>query len=533
MEINKNIDRAITEMGFTDFTEIQEKTIPLLLDGKDVIGHSQTGTGKTAAFGIPILNSIDTSSRDVQALILCPTRELAVQVKDELLRMAKYMKDVKITAVYGGDPIHRQITQLKKKPQIIVGTPGRTIDHINRKLLRLTNIKYMVLDEADEMLKMGFKEDIETILESANHDRQNLMFSATMPRPILNIAKKFMKDPEVVTVVSGPQTNKDIIQYYYQVSPANKTEATTRLINVYNPKLTLVFCNTKRQVDKLTEDLIQKGFNVDKIHGDLPQTVRMDTLKKFQKGIVEILVATDVAARGLDIKAVEAVINYDLPEKADYYVHRIGRTGRIGASGYSFSLVTKREVQQLNEIFNKTGAVIKKRSIPSFDKVKDIKDEKIIESIVEVVKANGLDDFRVIAQRLMVDNDPVEVISALLKITARNDDSHQVNKDLNEDFTFKRNSRNQTRGPRDSSLQSNQIRFHLNIGKKLGVGPKELVEYICKNSSVRDREVKDVTVRNEFSFFTVSKKHEKELMTKLKNQKFRSKKVSLQEAKGR
>ncbi|MFK5883904.1 MAG: DEAD/DEAH box helicase [Candidatus Izemoplasma sp.] len=529
MEYNNKIDKAITEMGFTEFTEIQEKTIPLLLDGHDVIGHSQTGTGKTAAFAIPILDKIDTSSKDIQALILCPTRELAVQVKEEILRIGKYMTGVKVIAVYGGDPIHRQITQLKKKPQIIVGTPGRTIDHINRKLLRLNNLKFMVLDEADEMLKMGFKEDIETILESASPKRQTLMFSATMPKPILNIAKRYMNDPKHVTVVSGAMTNENIIQYYYQVSPGNKTEATTRLIQVYNPKLTLVFCNTKRKVDQLTEELINKGYNVDKIHGDLPQTVRLDTLKKFKKGTITILVATDVAARGLDIKEVEAVINYDLPEKADYYVHRIGRTGRIGNTGYSFSLVTKREVEKLNEIFNKTSAVIKKRNIPSFDKVKDVKDDKIIENINNIIAENGLEDYREMAQKLIVDKDPIEVISALLKVTARNDSSREIVKDLNEDFTFKRKQRNNS----GRGVQENQVRFHLNIGKKLGVGPKELVEYITKNSNVRNREIKDVTVRNEFSFFTVSKKHKDEIMSNFTNTKYRSKRVSIQIAKDR
>ena len=362
---NKQIEKSLTEMGFENFTEIQERSIPLIKEGKDVIGHSQTGTGKTAAFTLPILDKLDFDSNSIQAIVLCPTRELAVQVKREIDKIGKYVPKLKTVAVYGGEAISNQIRGLKKKPQIIVGTPGRTIDHINRKLIKLDDIKFLVLDEADEMLKMGFKEDIETILEAANQERQTVMFSATMPRAILNITKKYMKNPIHISVITGDESNKDITQSYYNVNESNKVEAVGRLLTIHNSKLTLVFCNTKRKVDDVTQRLISKGYNVDKIHGDLPQTTRLDVLNKFHKGVLDILVATDVAARGLDIKNVEVVINFDVPEKAEYYVHRIGRTGRIGAKGLSFTFVTKKDNRRLQDIVKFSKATITKRNISS------------------------------------------------------------------------------------------------------------------------------------------------------------------------
>ncbi|GAG88422.1 unnamed protein product, partial [marine sediment metagenome] len=260
MNYSEKINKALIEMGFESLTEIQEKSIPLLFEGKDVIGHSHTGTGKTAAFSIPILEMIDFNSDKIQALVLCPTRELAVQVRDEILRIAKYVDKAKVVAVFGGDPIRDQIFKLKKKPQIIVGTPGRTIDHINRKTVRLDNLKFMILDEADEMLKMGFQEDIETIFNATPKTKQTLMFSATMPKPILNLAKNYMNDAELVKVVREEVTNKDVKQYFYNVRQSNKVEALSRILTVYHPKLTLVFCNTKRRVDEVAQALIDRGY---------------------------------------------------------------------------------------------------------------------------------------------------------------------------------------------------------------------------------------------------------------------------------
>ena len=518
---NERIERSLKEMGFEEFTEIQSECIPLIEEGKDIIGHSQTGTGKTAAFTLPILDDIDYDSKDVQALILCPTRELAVQVRAEINKIGKYLPKLKTVCVYGGEPITKQIQTLKRKPQIIVGTPGRTIDHINRKLIRLENIKYLVLDEADEMMKMGFKEDIETILEATNTDRQTVMFSATMPKPIVAISKKYMKNPELISVVSGEETNTDVTQYYYNVKDKNKVEAVARLLHIYNPKLTLIFCNTKRKVDDVTRELTKKGYNVDKIHGDLQQTNRLHVLNKFHTGVLDMLVATDVAARGLDIKNVEAVINYDVPEKAEYYVHRIGRTGRIGNKGYSFTLVSKKELYRLDQISKFTKANIKKRNIPTPEKVIKVKQEKQFEEIVEVIENENLDAHYDLAYKLLIEKEPVEVVTALLAKLEKDDQSEVVLGDINEK-------------PRESKAdkkQSNQVRFHINLGSKAGMDPRKLADFISKNTGLKNQQIKDITIREAFSFFTVGNQYEKNVEKSLSRKTVSGKKVKLEKAK--
>lgn len=535
---DKQIEKSLTEMGFENFTEIQERTIPLIKEGKDVIGHSQTGTGKTAAFTLPILDKIDFESNSIQAIILCPTRELAVQVKREIDKIGKYVPKLKTVAVYGGEAISNQIRGLKKKPQIIVGTPGRTIDHINRKLIKLHDIKFLVLDEADEMLKMGFKEDIETILGAANQERQTVMFSATMPRAILNITKKYMKHPIHISVITDDESNKDITQTYYNVNESNKVEAVGRLLTMYNSKLTLVFCNTKRKVDDVTQKLISKGYNVDKIHGDLPQTTRLDVLNKFHKGVLDILVATDVAARGLDIKNVEVVINFDVPEKAEYYVHRIGRTGRIGAKGLSFTFVTRKDSRRLQDIIKFSKSTIKKRNIPTVEKVLAVKQEQQIEEITTLIADKNTIAFKDFATELLIQNDPVDVVSALLSQLAQNDSSSKIDGDINEDMSRSSRSRGSrdNRGPRDRNNNSggkNIKRFHLNLGISDGLTVQKFANFVAQSTNLRNSEIKDITVRQSFSFFSTDAIHEASVMKKMKNCKFQGKQASIQLAKER
>ena len=525
---NKHIEKSLTEMGFEDFTEIQAKTIPLLKNGIDVIGHSQTGTGKTAAFTIPVLEAIDFQSDKIQAIIICPTRELVVQVKREIDKIGKYIPRLKTVSVYGGEPITRQIGHLKRKPQIIIGTPGRTIDHINRKLIRLGNIKFIVLDEADEMMKMGFKEDIETILAATNPERQTVLFSATMPKPIINISKKYMRDAQVVSVVTEEQSNKDITQYYYQVHDKNKVEAVGRLLHVYSPKLTLIFCNTKRKVDDVTRELTKKGYNVDKIHGDLQQTSRLDVLNKFHNGVLDILVATDVAARGLDIKNVEAVINYDTPEKAEYYVHRIGRTGRIGNKGYSFTLVSKKEISRLSSILHFTKSNIKKRNIPTPEKVIRVKQEKQIEEIQTIIDTENSDAYYDIAYSLLKNNEPERVVIALLNKIEKKDSSTTVQGDINESF-----EKGKTTRDRKGRSKKNQVRFHLNLGTGVGLGPKALVEIISKRTGLQSRDIDDVFLKRGFSYFSTHEKHLDKVMKNMRNFNFSGKRASIQIANDR
>ncbi len=521
MEIKPEIQKAISEMGFVDLTEIQKQTIPLLLGGQDVIGHSHTGTGKTAAFAIPILQMIDPLIDEIQALIICPTRELSVQITEEISRIAKYVENVRIVTVFGGDPIGRQIFNLKRHPQIVVGTPGRTIDHINRKTIRLDHLMFMVLDEADEMLKMGFQEDIETIFEATPPTRQTLMFSATMPKPILNLAKRYMLEPELIRVIGEESTNSDIVQQYYKVKKENKTEALYRLLNIYRPKLSLVFCNTKLKVDELTQELIERGVNCDKIHGDLPQTTRLDVLKKFHNGLINVMVATDVAARGLDIKAVEAVFNYDVPEKADYYVHRIGRTGRIGNIGYSFTLVSRGEMRQIAEIERITNTTIKKRNVPAYDKVQDVKNDKLIESLQNLIEEGNLEaEYAILNKAIQAKLSEDEIIVGLLKMLRQNERVSDNQADINEDFLEQK--------PRErQKSREKATRFHLNLGKKENLSVSDILDFVCSRTSLSRRDVQDIAILTEFSFFTVPTQFQDEVINKLSNVKLKGKRTYL------
>lgn len=533
---NEKLEKSLIEMGFEEFTEIQAKAIPLINDKKDIIGHSQTGTGKTAAFALPILDNIDYTSDKIQAIVLCPTRELAVQVQREIDKIGKYIPRLKTVSVYGGEPISRQIGYLKRKPQIIIGTPGRTIDHINRKLIKLGQIKYLVLDEADEMLKMGFIDDIETIMEATNEDRQTVLFSATMPKQVIKISKRYMNNPEVVSVVSDEQSNKDITQYYYNVADKNKVEAVARLLHVYNPKLTLIFCNTKRKVDDVTRELIKKGYNADKIHGDLQQTSRLDVLNKFHKGVLDVLVATDVAARGLDIKNVEVVFNYDVPEKADYYVHRIGRTGRIGNKGYSFTLVSRREVSRLDQILRFTKATIKKRNVPTPEKVIRVKQEKLVEDIQTIINTENTDLYHEPAYTLLQDNTPEKVVSALLSKLEKKDSSEQIHGDINEDVSRRSQSGRDSRGGRNGrsgrgGRDGDVVRYHLNLGTGVGMNPKGLAELVAKKTGLKNSQIKDITVRHAFSFFSTTPSHMDKVMKNMRNFTYSGKRSSIQIAK--
>ena len=314
LNIDARIMRAVEDMGFEEASPIQAQAIPQLLEGRDVIGQAQTGTGKTAAYSIPVLSMIKPELKKPQAVVLCPTRELAVQVADEIRKLAKYMSDIKVLPVYGGQEIVRQIKSLKNGVQIIVGTPGRVMDHMRRKTVKFDDVKMVVLDEADEMLDMGFREDMETILSDTPEERQTVMFSATMPKPILDIAAKFLNNPQVVKVVRKELTVKNIDQYYYEVRQKNKTELLCRLVDIYNPKLSIVFCNTKKQVDELISELKGRGYFADGIHGDMKQQQRDRVMADFRSGKTEILIATDVAARGIDVDDVAIVFNYDLPQ---------------------------------------------------------------------------------------------------------------------------------------------------------------------------------------------------------------------------
>lgn len=393
--IDTRIIKAVTEMGFDDMTPIQSQAIPVMIEGRDVIGQAQTGTGKTAAFGIPVLQSVNPKERFVQAVILCPTRELAIQAANEMRRFSKYMQQIKIVPVYGGADISGQIKLIKSGAQIVVGTPGRVMDHMRRHTLKMENVRVVVLDEADEMLNMGFREDMETILREMPEEHQTALFSATMPKPILDITHMYQKPDAVqIRVAAKELTIPLVTQYYYTIKGKYKAEAVKRLLQANNITRSIVFCNTKKMVDDLVSELKHYGYNSEGLHGDLSQKQRDMVMKHFRGGHTQVLVATDVAARGIDVDDLEAVINYDIPQDIEYYVHRIGRTGRAGREGVAFTLVTRQDFYRIKDIEKICRTKMIKGKIPQSREITALQAEKYLEKAEECIKFGKLDHLK-------------------------------------------------------------------------------------------------------------------------------------------
>lgn len=405
LDVSEEIKRAIRDMGFEEATPVQSQSIGPMMAGRDMVSQAPTGTGKTCAFGIPLIEGIDPSARSVRALILCPTRELVIQTTDELMKLTKYKHSIRIVPIYGGQNIERQITALKRRPQIIVATPGRLMDHMRRHTIRLGELQYMVLDEADEMLNMGFREDIDTILESVPEKRQTVLFSATMSREILAITKKYLTDPVQIQITKSQITVPSIRQYYLEVSRENKIDVLARLIDVNNYKLSMVFCNTKRQVDELTHEMVARGYEAEGLHGDMKQSQRDRVMESFKNGRTEILIATDVAARGIDVENVEAVFNFDLPEDLEYYVHRIGRTGRANRQGVSYSFVGRREMYKLREIMSYTRAKIKYMKIPKAADIAQVRTRQMMKEILKIMERGNLDVYADSIEKFMMEEE--------------------------------------------------------------------------------------------------------------------------------
>lgn len=414
--LDNRIVRAIREMGFEKLSPIQEQAIPYLLQGEDIIGQAQTGTGKTAAFGIPAIQHINPDVKKLQTIILCPTRELAIQAAEELRKIAKYMHGIKVLPVYGGQDISRQIAGLRGV-QIIVGTPGRVMDHMRRHTIKLDLVNMVVLDEADEMLNMGFREDMELILGQIPGEHQTALFSATMPKPILEITDRFQKDAKLVKVAAKELTIPLVAQKFYRVKNQDKDAACVRLLEYYQPKLTLIFCNTKKKVDELADLLKQQGFQAEGLHGDLSQAQRDVAMNRFRNGGASILIATDVAARGIDVDDVEAVINYDIPQDIEYYVHRIGRTGRAGRKGRSFTFANSREIYKIREIERVCHTTITEKKLPGAAKVLKAKADKYLNNAWELHEHEDIELMKSFLQRKMEEEgcDALELAAAMLK----------------------------------------------------------------------------------------------------------------------
>ncbi|WP_405305958.1 DEAD/DEAH box helicase [Methanobrevibacter sp.] len=413
LNISDDIKRAIDEMGFKKLTPIQESAIPEALKGNDLIGQAQTGSGKTLAFAVPILEKIFIPDRSPQAIVLCPTRELCMQVASEIEKTGSKIKKLKVLAVYGGQPIGKQTRVLKKGVHVVVGTPGRVIDHIERGNLELIGIESVVLDEADEMLEMGFREDIETILAKTPHQRQTLLFSATIPKEIQNIAQKYQKNPKSIRISDKRQNIPKITQYAFKCDIKDKFNGLARLLEAYDVKLALVFCNTKKSVNFVRKHL-KDDFKVDSIHGDMTQQARDKVMNKFRNGNINILVATDVAARGLDIDNVDVIINYDVPQNIEDYIHRIGRTARAGKKGFAFTLVSKDEIARFNNIRKANNVKIIEKEFPTLEEIESIKIKKLLNDAKSLISDDNLDNYKKMINNAECNN--LELASALLKM---------------------------------------------------------------------------------------------------------------------
>ena len=550
LQLDERIVRAVTDMGFEAASPIQAQAIPVQLEGLDIIGQAQTGTGKTAAFGIPLLQKIDPDSKKLQAIALCPTRELAIQVAEEIRRLAKYMHGIKVLPIYGGQDIVRQIRGLKDGTQIVIGTPGRVMDHMRRKTIRCDHVHTVIMDEADEMLNMGFLEDMETILSQLPEERQTVMFSATMPPAIQEIARKFQKDPVNVKVVKKELTVPKVTQYYYEVKPKTKVEVMCRLLDMYAPKLSVAFCNTKKQVDELVQELQGRGYFAEGLHGDLKQEQRDRVMNSFRNGATEILVATDVAARGIDVDDVEAVFNYDIPQDDEYYVHRIGRTGRAGRDGIAFSFVVGREVYKLRDIHRYCKTRIIPQAIPSLDDITEIKAEKIMDQVKETINNVDLTKMIQVIEQKLVEEDytAMDVAAALLKIAMgeENEDiaeSGHLAPSLDELDRYGRDNRGRggrnngrrdggrgSRGGRDERNGNGMARLFINIGKNQNVRPGDILGAIAGESGIPGRMVGSIDMYDKYTFVEVPEENAESVLKAMKNAKIKGKNIRMEVA---
>lgn len=514
LNLSKEIQKAITDMGFEEPSPIQAQAIPYIIEGRDVVGQAQTGTGKTAAFGLPILERVDPDNKKIQAIILCPTRELALQVAEEIRKLAKYKKDIKVLPVYGGQPIERQIQALKKGVQIIIGTPGRVMDHIDRRTLKMESIKIVILDEADEMLDMGFIDDIETILKKVPEDRQTLLFSATMPKEILDLTKKYQKDPKIVKVLHKEMTVPNIEQIYYEVKGKAKPEVLSRLIDMYDPKLSMVFCNTKKKVDELVSELQTRGYSAEGLHGDMRQQQRDRVMSKFRKGEIDILVATDVAARGIDVDDVEAVFNYDVPQDEEYYVHRIGRTARAGRKGRAFTFVVGREGYKLRDIQKYTRTKIALHQIPSIGDIEEIKINALLDRVRSTMKEGRLAKYAHLIENLVEeDYTSLDVAAALLKMSVDTGEEKIEEDNLEE-----------------TGAEPGMVRMFINIGRNQRVGARDIVGAIASNANIPGRLIGTIDIFDKYTFVEVPKEYARDVLTTMKDNQIKGRKVNIEPA---
>ena len=520
MGLSEEIQKAVRYMGFEEASPIQAKAIPAMISGIDLIGQAQTGTGKTAAFGIPLLEKVDPKLKKLQAIVLCPTRELAIQVADEIRNLSRYMHGIKVLPIYGGQDIVKQIRSLKSGTQIVIGTPGRVMDHMRRKTMKLDFVHTVVLDEADEMLNMGFREDIEFVLSGVPEERQTVLFSATMPKPIMEITKKFQNNAKVIKVTKKELTVPNIEQYYYDVKPKKKEEVLSRLLDIYSPRLSVVFCNTKKQVDLLVNALLGRGYFAAGLHGDMKQEQRDRVMQGFRTGKTEILVATDVAARGIDVDEVEAVFNYDLPQDDEYYVHRIGRTGRAGREGRAFSFVSGKEVYKLKEIQRYCKTKIYAQKVPSLNDVANTKMDNILDDVERVIEQEDL-DMMINAIEERVNNSEftaMDMAAAFLKICCGMTEDNKNTEENDWEFGD------------TGAGEDGMVRLFINIGKKQRVRPGDILGAIAGESGMDGKLIGTIDMYDKYTFVEVPREYAREVLNAMKNVKIKGKTVAVEPA---
>ncbi|WPC41396.1 DEAD/DEAH box helicase [Clostridium sp. JS66] len=513
LNLHTKVLQAIDAMGFEEPSQIQAEAIPVILSGNDMIGQAQTGTGKTLAFGAPVLSQIESSDK-ISALVLTPTRELAIQVNDELARIAKFKK-TKLLPVYGGQPIDRQIKSLRRGVDVVVGTPGRILDHIKRNTLDLSGVKFLILDESDEMLNMGFIDDIEEIIKALNKDRQTLLFSATMPKEIAKLASKYMKNEvKHIKIVKNSLTVEKIKQYYYEVKHKDRFESLCRILDIDEPSSAIIFCKTKRGVDELVESMQGRGYNVEGMHGDMGQNQRLNTLRKFKEGTLDFLVATDVAARGIDVDDVSHVINYDLPQDMESYVHRIGRTGRANKEGIAYSLVTPREYIMIKQLEKFTKSKIKRKEIPTLDEIFEAKYNSMLKDVKNTLEQNDYKDFIPVATGLDEDYNLVDVAAALMKML------------FDREFNFDYNNE-------DLGKSTKPVRLFLSVGRIDKVTPVKILNFLEETSDIDVNEVGDIDIFDKFTFIDLPEDLLDAVLSRSSGKRLNGRRVNIEVAKSK
>jgi ATP-dependent RNA helicase DeaD len=529
LQIHPSVLQAVADVGYESPSAIQAATIPAMMAGSDVVGLAQTGTGKTAAFAIPILSKIDPTSRVTQALVLAPTRELALQVAEAFSRYGAHLH-VNVLPIYGGSSYGPQLAGLKRGAHVVVGTPGRVIDHLEKGTLDVSHLDYMVLDEADEMLQMGFAEDVERILADTPEYKQVALFSATMPPAIRKITKKYLHDPVEVTVKSKTQTAENISQRYIEVSGPRKMDALTRLLEVEPFEAMIVFVRTKQATEEVAEKLRARGFSAAAINGDIPQAVRERTINSLKDGTLDILVATDVAARGLDVERISHVLNYDIPHDPESYVHRIGRTGRAGRSGTALLFVSPRERHLLNSIERVTRQKLVESQLPSVDDVNAQRVEKFRDSITKALNAPGIDLFRKLIEGYERDNDvPMADIAAALALQSRDGEEFLMTEPPPE----KRRER-PDRGPRDDRARKPREQrgdlatYRIAVGKRHKVMPGAIVGAIANEGGLHRSDFGHITIRPDHSLVELPAKLSKETLKALEKTRIQGNLINLQ-----